>query len=384
MELHAGAQSFAGVAADHQSGLVALLLIPLILWSGAALLRIWTAARLGWAVRLQSGWALSEPRVRITVTLLLSTAVIHLGLIPGHLSEAPQEALLFLANSVLFCGTAAAAALNLRAWRPAAAVLLAATVLAYAIYVARGVEQVDDLGVVTKLVELTALGLVLLPPARPDGTPVRRRVALTGVTASLLVLTLVTGAAAWGAGLRDGIGAQHQPVPGSPPSAAQRIAAQQFANATWTDALRYEDFKAALAAGYRPTTPTAQTTVHYLNARYQKEHPYMDPRRPQGLVYTGGSHPVLLGAMYELGGPNLSGNSFGGTITGWHLHQNICFSAFLDLAGFASPFGNCPPLSANFSTNPMLHVWRPENPKGMLGELDDGWARQVRATGLAG
>ncbi len=379
MQLHSSAQILAGVAVDHLSGLYALAFLPLILSAAAAAVQAAAGSGAAWAVRLASGWAAADLRVRLAAVLMAATASVHFGLILGHATGAPQEAQLFLANGCLFVVAAIAAVLGVRWWRPAAAVLLVATILAYGVYVANDREQVDDLGVVTKLIELLAFGLVVLPSGRSLGR--RSHIGWAAAGTAVVLLTTATGALAWGAGLRDGVGANHQPVPSTPPTAVQRIAAQRFADTTWADVAPYQDVNVALAAGFRPTTPPNQATVHYMNARYQKEHPYMDPLRPQGLVYTGGAHPVLLGAMYELGGRNQLGNSFGGVVTGWHSHQNVCISAFLDIGGFTSPFGNCPPLSLNISTAPMLHVWRPENPKGQFGELDDKWARHVTAAG---
>ena len=381
MELHAITQNLAGIGLDHLPGLYALTLLPLILWGLVAATR--TAAGRGapWALGLLAGWSRADLRVRLAVVLMAATAAIHFGLVPGHADDAPIESALFLANGALFVAVAVAAIAGARLWRPIAALLLAATILAYGLFVASGREIVDDLGVVTKLVELMAFGLVVMPRRRSQPSAWRSTGAWAASAAALVLLTTTAGALAWGAGIRDGVGAAHQPVPSAPPTAAERAAALDFAKATWAGIAPYQDVSSALAAGYRPTTPPSQATVHYLNSRYERDHPYMDPSRPQGLVYTGGAHPVLLGAMYELGGKNPAGQSFGGVVTGWHIHQNVCVSIFLDMSGFTTPFGNCPPLSFNITTSPMLHVWRPENPKGQFGELDEAWARRVALAG---
>jgi len=383
MELHSTAQTLAGVAVDHVPGLVVLALLPLL--GAASAIGVRLAARRGApaALLLVAGWSGLDARVRLAALLMAATAAIHFGLIPTHAAEAPVESILFLLNGCLFLMVVLGAVLGLRFWRPLSAILLVATILAYGLFVVAGREQVDDLGVVTKLIELVALGLVVMPHSRPEKTGFGKRAGWAAAGALVVLMTTSSGALAWAAGMRDGIGSSHQPLPSAPPTIAERMAAQQFADQTWADISPYQDVSAALAAGYRPTTPPDQATAHYMNARYQREHPYMDPKRPQGLVYTNGAHPVLLGAMYELGGRNPAGNSFGGVVTGWHRHENVCVSVFLSLGGVTSPFGNCPPLNFNITTSPMLHVWRPENPRGQFGELDEAWARRLAARGMA-
>jgi len=266
------------------------------------------------------------------------------------------------------------ATLSWRWWRTAAGLLLVGTILAYGIFVASGRESVDDLGAVTKLIELFALGMALLP--RRD----RRRGAVRwmAATGSLLLLTLLASALAWGGILRDHAGALLQP-PSRQPTAADRVAAAQFATTTWDDIARFQDVQVALAAGYRPQTPEA-TTVHYENKAYEgRNRPVMDPNRPQGLVYARTPRgPVLLGAMYVLADQNQRGNDFNGAATGWHLHPNVCVSPVsMTLSGIFTPHGNCPPLSFAIITTPMLHVWRPDMPNGQFGELDDKWVQRI-------
>src|SRR2546428_5476614 len=86
---------------------------------------------------------------------------VHLALIPHHLASEPLTSLLFLLNGVAFI--ALAVMFTWRWWRIAAAALLITTVLAYLVYVAIGFEAPDQVGLATKLVEVTALGLALVP-----------------------------------------------------------------------------------------------------------------------------------------------------------------------------------------------------------------------------
>jgi hypothetical protein len=355
IELHASTGFVDGIAKDHLVGSAALLLLPLVIhW-----------------LRGLPAWAAADGRRRLVAVLLAATGLIHLGLVPGHLTGAPWTAVLFAANGALF-GALSVACLSWRRWRPAAGLMLAVTILAYGVFVASGQESVDDLGAITKLIELFALGLVVMP-RRPGG------LRWTASTGSLLLVTLVVSFLAWGGIVRDHAGALLQP-PSSVPTAADRVAAAEFAATTWNDIARYQDVNVALAAGYRPQTPEA-TQVHYENKAYEtgNRRPVMDPTRPQGLVYARTPNgPVLLGAMYVLADQNQRGNDFNGAAGGWHLHPNVCVSPVsMTLSGLLTPYGNCPPLSFAIITTPMLHVWRPDMPNGAYGELDGKWVQRI-------
>jgi hypothetical protein len=354
IELHASTLFFDGIAQDHVVGAAALLLLPLPIH----------------VLRGLPAWTAAGGRRRLVSVLLAATALIHLGLVPGHLAEAPSTAVLFAVNGVIF-GVLSVAALSWRRWRPAAGLLLVATILAYGVFVATGRESVDDLGAVTMLIELFALGLVLMPQ-RPGAF------RWTAAIGSFLLLTVLASALAWGGIIRDHAGALLQP-PSQLPTAADRVAAAQFATTTWEDIARFQDVNVALAAGYRPQTPEA-TTVHYENKAYEgPKRPVMDPTRPQGLVYARTPRgPVLLGAMFVLGDRNQQGNDFNGAATGWHIHPNACVSPVsMTLSGLLTPYGNCPPLSFAIITTPMLHVWRLDMPNGAFGELDDKWVGRI-------
>jgi hypothetical protein len=357
IELHASTGFIDGIAKDHLIGAAALLALPIVIhW-----------------LRTLPTWAAADDRRRLVAVLLAATGLIHLGLVPGHLAAAPWTAVLFALNGALF-GALSLASLSWRWWRPAAASLLAVTILAYGVFVASGRESVDDLGAVTKLIELFALGLVVLPRRQRHGA-----VRWTAATGSFLALTVLASFLAWGGIIRDHGGALLQP-PSNVPTAADRAAAAQFAATTWNDIGRYQDVNLALSAGYRPSTSEA-TQVHYENKAYEagSRRPVMDPTRPQGLVYARTPNgPVLLGAMFVLADQNQRGNDFNGVITEWHIHPNVCVSPVsMTLSGILTPYGNCPPLSFAIISTPMLHVWRPDMPNGAYGELDDRWVRRI-------
>ena len=358
--------------------------------------------------------------------LLIFTCGVHIGLSVGHAASQPFLSLLFLADGAAYLVLAVLRPSPAKPgdrwwWRPATGLLLLGTILAYLVYAGSGREQPDPVGVIDKLAELVALGLVMLPHARspqagwrrrlPSGSP---RSPLRGVghwviaSAASLGLTLVTGAAIWaedlaGAGHAHGVAscvASHQagpatvvrPVPCTV-TPAQQAAADQLVAQTRAAIAQYENVNVALAAGYRATTPDGDGVVHYGLTHPATPAPReprtkadpsspLDPRHPAALVYANTRHgPVLLGAMYQMPVQGKPGPDVGGALTPWHYHTNVCFSLpGLFLSGLSTPFGQCPPGSVRITTPDQLHVWTAPNPNGPFGDLDQAWARRLEQT----
>lgn len=382
MHHHTETAGLLGVAGAHVAGVWALLLTPVVLWLLLSAARF--VAQLGHepAARLLARYRAIPVTARAAAWLMLTTAAVYLALAPSHRGEEPGTALLFVLNALLFVA-ASLATLRGRRRRWAMALCLA-TVVAYLVYGLALREEVDQLGMATKLVELTAFGLLALP-GRPVLTlPSRKRWAL--VTTGFILLIMLTGIAAWGAQARAAqkespTGAQDlvsgmvmQTVPNGPPTAAQIENAANFAEATRRGIARYEDVNVALADGYRPQLNEKDKTVHYANKKYEQDGRILDPEHPEALVYANTMHgPKLLGAVYEM--PDLwdTGPDIGGALTPWHLHANICVGPYPGgwLTGIASPFGACPAGSLAITTPPMIHVWTYSRAEGPYGDLSD-------------
>lgn len=338
------------VAPDHAPGLIGGLL-----------------AALAWLLLFRRRHEAAPGTVRAAALLVFVSAGIHLALVPHHLAHDPFTALLFLVDAG---GLAAVALAPSTAWwwRPAAAALLVATILGYAVYVLAGLEGVDQVGIATKLLELTALGLALVP-VPGEARPARRGLRWAAVGAGVPALTVLTGLGLWAADLAHP-GAGHHHV-GAVVQAAAAVATpeqQQRANQLLADTTAaiepYRDWQAARAAGYRPTGPE-RGAVHWMNPAYAKG-PVLDPRRPQGLVYVRGrSGWVLAGAMFQMPRQGQFGPDPGGPITAWHMHQDLCVSpAGGGSIALASPYAGCPLGAVGMSFPAMLHVWIVDNPAG--------------------
>jgi hypothetical protein len=150
-------------AGDHGIAIVALLYLPVAVTG--VLLALEASARAGVpaAARLRSAFLDSSPGLRTAAFGMVVSATIHIALAPSHWSEDRPLAVLFAVDGVALT-TVAIGALLLRflLWRVAAVVLLSAEIVAYAGYVVAGVEQLDAVGIATKLVELAVIGIVLV------------------------------------------------------------------------------------------------------------------------------------------------------------------------------------------------------------------------------
>jgi len=313
-----------------------------------------------WLVAGRKLYRTAPVPLRLGAALAVLSGGAHLGLLRGGHGGATN--LLFLADGVALLAVAPLAFTRLP-WRVPAALLLASTVLAYLVYLLAGWEGPDQVGLASKLVEIAALGLLLVP-AGPR--PRLRWVRWPAVVVAVPMLTLTTGLVSWGVALarpdatHQHLGATIQ-VANRAPTPEQRAYADWLYAQTSAAIAPYRDTRLAYAAGYRPQGSSG--TVHWINDALVKAGPVLDPRRPQGLVYVQ-SHQgqVLVGAMFEGRRVGDFGPDPGGPLTAWHQHEHICFSP----AGFdlESPFAGCPLGSVSISVPPMLHVWIVSNPGG--------------------
>lgn len=348
------------ISSDHAIGLVAgLVALPLALVG----------------LCFQPGWRAVSGTVRGAAVLMVITAAVHLALSGQHLQTEPLTSALFLVNGILFI--ALATQVRWRHWRLASAAMLTMTMLGYLVYVAIGLEGPDQVGLATKLIELTALGLVLVPVRGEHASHRGWRWAALGVSVPLL--TLITSSTVWIVDLARP-DAQHKHVgavlqaTNTVPTQEQRDAASRLYRETQAAILPYTDWRRAWAAGYRPEGPGDLPSTHWMNQAYVDAGYVMDPRRPQGLVYANSKHgPVLLGAVFQMKQIGQFGPDPGGPLTAWHQHENICFTPFGFAFSLMTPTATCPLGAIDISAPPMLHIWIVDNPKGgpFAVDIDD-------------
>lgn len=172
------------------------------------------------------------------------------------------------------------------------------------------------------------------------------------------------------------------------PTQAQRSAAVRLVNASWRDARRFRSLGVAKAAGYVPITPSGLPVVHYLNYQYYlatlRGGPVLDTAAPQSLVYANTSHGAVLVAAMYIAPLGRETPQPGGCLTQWHVHTNLCLTAFGQVVGVVGPAQSaCPAGSSNKVTPPMMHIWFVAIPGGPTA-IDASDTQIVRAAERAG
>lgn len=350
----------------HAAGLVAgLIALPLALI----------------ALRYQRGWRSAGGTRQAAAVLMVVTGAVHLGLIGHHLRTQPITSVLFLLNGLMFI----ALALNVRwrQWRMASSLLLVTTIVGYLAYVAIGFEGPDQVGLATKLIELTALGLVLVP-VRGEKRRSHRALRWSALGALVPVLVLMTTSVLWIVDLvrpdarHVHAGALLQAT-NVRPTQEQWDAANRLYRETKSAIEPYQDWHAAWLAGYRPGGSQTLPSTHWMNQRYVDAGYVMDPHHPQGLVYANSKRgPVLLGAMFQMKQIGVFGPDPGGPVTAWHQHENICVTPFGLEFSLMTPTATCPIGAIDVTVPAMLHVWIVDNPTGPFAvDIDAGLVKQI-------
>ncbi len=398
-----------GIAGDHLAGFHALVFAPVVIWLIVMTIRV--AGRLGSgpARRWTAAYRGAPLPLRAAVWTLMTSAIVHFVVAQAHQVEEPGTAFLFYLDAAALM-LVAMLVVRSRRWRKLAVLLLVANLVAYLGYLLAKAESMDQLGMATKLIELAGLGLLLMPKRVTVQTPARRRRWVLA-SASLVLVTVLTGAVAWATEAAQAdeaktsgtasqeVGHEHgelpllgmvlQPVPDREPTAAEQEAADRFAAATVAGVAKYANLDVALADGYRSSFEANGTSVHYENKKFVNDGKVMDPARPESLVYV--STPkgmVLVGAMFQLSSVGQKAPLIAGPIVQWHAHAGVCLGPVPPfLFGVNSPFGTCPSGSISLVTPPMIHVWTIDIPGGPYSHLDENdiakivRARQAEATG---
>ncbi len=332
-------------------------------------------------------------------------AAVHAALVPTHWGDERTVATLFIADVLGFVLVGIWMLARWRFARPAVGLMLAGTAAVYLLYILRGWEAADAVGIMTTAIELAGV-LVLVVPARGLVRPGQQRltVALSlpvAVVALVSASVLATPAAATvpagrstvaAPSANDGMAGMAKPVdspklslatdspagaiswpdsmgamaPGmamvtpdcsAPPTRAEQNAAVSLVDRTTAAVAPYKILAAARASGYVPVTPSGRRVVHYINYSVAAHASPLDPDAIPVLVYVNTRHGAVLSAAMYLARVADAGRppQPGGCLTQWHLHRDLCFSGSSVVGN--DEHGGCTAGSDNKSTMPMMHVW---------------------------
>lgn len=190
-----GSEGVLSVPGEHLPGMVWLVAVPVGLWLVLSLLRLLAARDVAFARRLMSRIDGLSLAAKTAVFAALVGAGVHAAIVPTHWTEDRTRAWLFVLDTLAFCVAIAATLLGVRHWRLISVAVLAGTVGTYTLYLLKGRETLDLVGLLTTTIELAAL-LVLLDPRVPAQGPTRSRDRWIVVAALPLAFVALLGTGA--------------------------------------------------------------------------------------------------------------------------------------------------------------------------------------------
>ena len=200
-----GSNGILSVPAEHWPGLVALVLFPVVAWLVVAAIRAGSSRGFKPTETLQRHIDATSFAGRVALLAMLVGAIVHAAIVPAHWGDSRILAILFLADVAGFLAASAWLLMGRRHWRLAAMAMLGGTVAGYVLYLLKGWETADPVGLVTTAIELAAALVLVMPDRAGSGTSTGRRWATLASIPIAAVTLLGTTALA---GTPDTVGAQ--------------------------------------------------------------------------------------------------------------------------------------------------------------------------------
>ena len=170
-------------------------------------------------------------------------------------------------------------------------------------------------------------------------------------------------------------------------SADQQSRAEELVYRTRTVLPKFATTDIAIANGYSSIQDSSTGVEHYVNWSYINDEHELNPDYPESLVFQVGPNGkrTLVSAMYMLGDSYTldSVPDIGGSLTQWHIHNNLCYSQdpFVNgstrVVGVTSENGPCS-FGIKLNPNPMIHVWIKPHPCGPFAALEGVGAGQIK------
>jgi hypothetical protein len=137
---------------------------------------------------------------------------------------------------------------------------------------------------------------------------------------------------------------------------------------------QFADYKYAESVGFSSIGDGLTGTEHFINQAYMDDGEFMNPDKPESLVYDTkrDGTKTLAAVMYMVnrGTPLSEVPNIGGKLTQWHTHQNLCYQANGKLGGLTNAEGKCAPGLFLPEPTPMIHVWIRKHPCGPFAALE--------------
>ncbi|HEX2577491.1 MAG TPA: hypothetical protein VHK88_14145 [Aquihabitans sp.] len=136
---------------------------------------------------------------------------------------------------------------------------------------------------------------------------------------------------------------------------------------------QWSDPKVAEAAGFRSIGDGGTGTEHFINREFQNDDVFLDPNKPESLVFdVEDGERKLAAAMYMVkpGTPLDEVPDMGGELMQWHIHDNLCYSPQGTVAGVTNAEGECRPGLIKPPETPMIHVWIRSHECGPFAALE--------------
>ncbi len=161
----------------------------------------------------------------------------------------------------------------------------------------------------------------------------------------------------------------------------QQAAAENVLASTVSLLPRWSDPEYALANGFFSIGDGGTGTEHFLNREFMDDGVMLDPTRPESLVWDVVNGERTLSAAMYMTTPGMTLDDvpeFGGALTQWHIHDNLCFNDQGQVRGLTDGEGNCAPPLVKGEERPMIHVWIRPHDCGPFAALEGVGGGQVR------
>ncbi len=167
----------------------------------------------------------------------------------------------------------------------------------------------------------------------------------------------------------------------------QRAAAERLLADVKDGLWQWNDPAKVHEVGFRTIGDSVTGTEHLVNWRWIVDDKVLDPNRPESLVFRPTPEGRVLEAAMFMVPPGTADEDLpdvGGTLTQWHIHDNLCMSPERmsdgapqrTVAGLTNDEGGCD-RGEKLPNAQMLHVWVVDHPCGPFSSLEGVGAGQA-------